>query len=613
MLPFVGVDGEGGDIPDEYGFVSHHYTMLRAGNRYVTPPEGDPSGTSVAEHCLGFLTSLERRKIYVSYFFDYDVTMMLRGLPERELRALIAGQEIYHGDFRISYRPRKELIVKRWGRRVTINDVGTFFQTRFVRALEQWNIGTVEQRELIGEGKEQRATFGHLTAETVEYNRLECELLVDLMEKFRRTCEIIGYVPARWQGPGQLAKAMFRKHGIPKTADLPEPPPGVWEIAQAAYYGGRFETSAVGPVRGPVDGWDINSAYPHACTLLPCLLHGQWRPSRDVHPNGIYSITFRHPNGQPWHGLPVRTRDGAIRFPRDGSGWYWGEEILSAVALGCTFTVHHGWRYHQECQHQPFAFNHRLYSIRKGLGKTEAGMAIKLGTNSEYGVIAQSVGNPPYANPIWAGRITSITRSRLNHAISYDPSAVFMLATDGLFCRSGALPLLSSDELGGWDRTVYPSGMHIIQPGVYFVGHKSTCEPDDDCKCAPKTRGVPQTAIIKHEEELKNAWDGTADAGMPVVLRSFNGLRLSLHRNAMHAAGQWVPVEKRISYDWSTKRRPHTLTATAEASRTAPYDGDTGLWTVPYDRLIGGNLTRDMDRLQFADTPDWAELLTEEL
>jgi hypothetical protein len=247
-----------------------------------------------------------------------------------------------------------------------------------------------------------------------------------------------------------------------------------------------------------------------------------------------------------------------------------------------------------------FDFMHRLYSVRKSIGKSEAGQALKLAMNSVYGVTAQSVGKAPYANPIYAGLITAITRAKLLDAIAHSPDAVFMVATDGLYCRAGALPLEESSALGGWELTRFPQGMHIVQPGVYFIGDKE-----------PKTRGVPYRVIVRDEAALKDAWQGDIGNGHTVQLRQFIGLRLAAARGKLDTAGQWVPVSKTVSYDWSTKRNPRILRHTDEGFRTAPYDAVEEAESTPYHKLIGGNLVRHMDRLEFIDAPDWAERLTE--
>src|SRR6185369_8348730 len=104
---------------------------------------------------------------------------------------------------------------------VVINDVGSFFQSRFVEAIEKWDVGTADQRALIAKGKEARGTFSYdEIADITEYNKMEIVLLQELMEKFRGSCETVGYVPARWQGPGLLAESMFKRHGVARSRDI---------------------------------------------------------------------------------------------------------------------------------------------------------------------------------------------------------------------------------------------------------------------------------------------------------------------------------------------------------------------------------------------------------
>lgn len=589
MLPFVGVDGEGGNVGDD-----HRYMMLRVGDRYhVTDGTEDPA------QWLRFIATQPKKHIYVAFFFDYDVTMMLRRMPEPELRHLIQTGEVQWGEFRIGYRPRKELWVRWRGNYRVVNDVGSFFQCSFVAALDKWGIGTEAERDSIKAGKEERNAFGHLQRSTIEYNALECQLLAQLMDKFRRACIAIGYTPQRWQGPGQLAKAMLRAHGIPMTQDLPEPNmAGIWEAAQSCYYGGRFEISAVGPVSGPVDGWDIGSAYPYACTLLPCLQHVTWRPSRTVTDHGMYFVTYTHKKQSMWYTLPHRRSNGSICYPRSGAGWYWGVELLAAMQAGASLTVHHGFEWEPHCDHRQFEFMHRLYSVRKALGKSEAGMAIKLAMNSVYGVTAQSVGRAPYANPIYAGLITAHTRAKLLDAIRHDPSSVYMLATDGLYCRADSLPLTSSAELGGWELTRYPDGMFIVQPGLYFAGQRHT-----------RTRGVPGDAVKKYGEELRSSWTGSINDGYDFHLRQFLGLRIAIHRGRLDLAGQWLSVTKRIGYDWSTKRSPSSHYQDDAGVRVVPYENVNERVSTPYSKIIG-NLAEE-DKLEWMDVPDWGDRIGE--
>lgn len=621
--PFVGVDGEGGDIGER-----HEYLLLRAGDRVLET--GEPL---TGLECLDFLAKLPPLQEYVSYYFDYDVTMMLRDLPEHVIRHLLDREGRVWSDrmppapvrwrgYEFDYLPHKEFRVRRqplqrgdkplW---VIINDVGTFFQCSFLKALDRWGIGTKKQLADIERGKKGRNAYKAITPETRRYNKLEIELLETLMTQFRRICQEVGYVPRVWQGPGNMASAMLNYHGLPRTEDIHAVPDRVWQYAQNAYYGGRFETTAVGPVTGPVYQYDINSAYPYACTLLPCLDHSTWHHAVTLRGLGVYKIRFFHPSTKDaLYSFPVRRKDGSIFYPRMGSGWYWYPEIQSAIANGCKVTVVDGWTVSKGCDCWPFGWVEDVYAERVRIGKSGKGMVLKLGLNSLYGKQAQSVGRAQYANPVYAGLITAITRGMLAEAYGQNINATVMLATDGIFTTE-PLNLECGKGLGQWDLDIHESGMFVVQPGLYFAGDKQ-----------PKTRGVPLAKVLEKEHEFRSAWDeslwahevpryspgGNQYTTLPypqvdISVRNFVGLRLAMARNKPETAGEWQEVTKAISFGWYKKRRPNKVTHDGRSLRTWPHAGDRGLVTVPYDRNIGGNLLRDLTKLEFDDQPEWAE------
>lgn len=255
LRPFAGVDGEGGNVNGR-----HEYLMLAMGTDvlYLGYP-------LTYKEVFPWMATRDTKLEYVSYSFNYDVTMICKDLPPEVVAQLLdrASREkedgrghhpVTFGGFMFDHLPNKEFRVRRMpsGRLhhpwTVVSDVWTFFQSSFVGALELWGIGTPEQRELIRQGKDKRADFAEMTQETLDYNRLEIELLEDLMETFRQVCISLGIVPKRWQGPGNIASAMFEKHGIPKHDEIITVPEEVWRMAQAAYYGGRFQTTAVGKV-----------------------------------------------------------------------------------------------------------------------------------------------------------------------------------------------------------------------------------------------------------------------------------------------------------------------------------------------------------------------------
>src|SRR6188472_308815 len=119
LLPFAGVDGEGGDI----GTGRQEYLLLRAGDHVLET--GQPL---TPMECLRFLADLPHDRTYVSYAFNYDVTMILRDLPvERWARILepkrgVRGtvlpvcvpyrQTPQDGDVEVNYMPSKEFKVR---------------------------------------------------------------------------------------------------------------------------------------------------------------------------------------------------------------------------------------------------------------------------------------------------------------------------------------------------------------------------------------------------------------------------------------------------------------------------------------------------------------------
>lgn len=671
--PFVGVDGEGRTLENGY----HAYFMLRAGNETIYPRNGEKRLRST--DVLQFLSNLQPDNTYVSYVFDYDVAKCLEDVPWERLHRLIHPEQRKHKDtgrrfpvdwnrFQFDWMPHKEFKVRmqknrawhhndaEWGSWITINDTGGFFQGPFIDTLEAWQIGTDEERAKIQEGKNLRGEFSEISDEYIdEYNALECKLLAELMEQFRDICQELGYVPRKWQGAGQLAEAILAKHGIPKTKELEifqgaQPDDSVASFGRYAYYGGRFETSLVGYTPIPCLQFDINNAYPYALQHVPCLLHGTWirkTGKRKLSPDELSLSfgSFRWERGSKrsfFMGFPIRLPDGSIRFPYSGKGWYWSFEARSAIHQ--SYTVFDSWVYEKKCDCRPFDFLRDIYRERKRLGKSAKGKMLKLGANSVYGKLVQSIGSPQYANPILASFITAWVRTMINDAIHSMPackdpktsvpcgSDVYMVATDAVFTAPyEATALDIGPELGQWERTEQPNGLMIVQPGVYFdpIG--------DDGDSVYKTRGMPKKKVVEHKQEFIDAYWRMVrekDVKASVVHLPFSlfiGIRQALQHKNTKLLGQWKEYKdpetgelgRRVSFEWQTKRRPEplppsvaeTLTGKSDSFlRTLPYSGMTDekeprpIQTTPYSKDIGGIIKREEMRIEFDNQPDWVNL-----
>ena len=234
LRQFWGVDGEGAGTDDKG---RQPYILLAASgpgadeHRIV---HRDGAALSVRD-CLEFLLSLPPEPILVGFAFGYDANQIIRGIGKIETLNRILhppqGQygprSTFWGDYAITWQPwqyfrvsrvdrsgRKPVVDKSTTR--TVYDVIGFFQCSFISALEKWNIGTEQERAFIAENKVKRGDFAGLTAEMIDYCKLECRSLASLMSDFREVCIATDTVPKQWSGAGWIAASLLKKHGIPK-------------------------------------------------------------------------------------------------------------------------------------------------------------------------------------------------------------------------------------------------------------------------------------------------------------------------------------------------------------------------------------------------------------
>lgn len=659
---FVGVDGEGRNTPDG----RHAYFMLRAGGGTLYPRDGEERLRT--SDCLEYLCNLPPTHTYVAFFFDYDVTKILEDLSFKKFDKLVHRQQrvrdiggwwpVDFGDYQFDWFPRKEFKVRKFlgqdddGKRtyspwIIIHDVGTFFQASFIKVITLWDVGTPYIREKIAEGKALRSDFAAIDDKYIDkYNEWECILLAELMEKFRKVCEDIGYMPKKWQGPGLIAEAAMRRHNVPKTEDIPlfqdAGKDSVASFGRYAYYGPKFETSLVGPTPAPCIQFDINSAFPAAMLELPCLLHGEWERVIGKRTLGEeeLSISFgrfaTRPHGKRFMfgGFPVRRKDGSIHFPFNGKGWYWSFEARAAIHQD--YTVYDSWVYTRHCDCRPFGYLAEIYERRLELGKSTVGIVLKLVMNSHYGKLVQSIGAPRYSNTVWASFITAWTRTRIADGIHSLPDCrnadvrvpcghdCYMIASDAIYVRTyPEYQLDVGKNLGQWDKETHPYGLFLVQPGVYFDPVR------DDQTGTYKTRGVSKSLVVEHKVSFLDGYKrilATHDVRQGDVhlpCSTFIGIRQAIARHSTKQLGKFVEFVdsetgqqgRRTSFEWVTKRQPQPINdpdTVSEGIRTIPYAGTRDnkysgrpVQTIPYSRDIGGLLKREENRLMFEDQPDW--------
>jgi len=465
-----------------------------------------------------------------------------------------------------------------------ICDAGPFWQTSLLSAVNPKNwthepLLTESEYEIIRKGKAQRAS-ATLDKAMIRYNVTENDILARAMGRLERGFATQGWNLKRshWFGPGQAAQLWLNNIHAPSAEMVREKTPlEVLLAAQASYYGGWFEIPRHGHVEGESYEYDINSAYPYIISELPCLLHGQWLPgpSQDVtydHPVQSNMLTLckitAHGSDQYLGPLPHRNKDGIISRPSNVRGWYWLHEINAAVRAGLidTFTVHQSWTYSACHCLPPLRSIADLYRQRLDVGKNTAhGKALKLVYNSAYGKFAQSIGDPKYANAVYASLITAGCRTMILDAIATHPAkskAVLMVATDGVYFRTPHPHLtISGDTLGAWDYGI-KQNLTLFMPGVYW---------DDKSRASLSTEGPQLKSRGINAQELAgqvnyldaqfwhferfNEWPS---ATIPVRF-SVISPQLALARGAWHTCGKINTFEhdgtvKELSSDPVNKR-----------------------------------------------------------
>lgn len=598
--PFVGVDGEGITTPDG----THVYTLLGDSlGRTVADPDG-----ANTRACLDFLLGLADHGIVCGFAFGYDINMMLRDVPPDVLLRLQTTGRAFWADpkwpkslrYRIAWINRKSFTVSRfYGKAkdasVTVWETWGFFQSSFSKALEDWNIGTPEERAYIAGMKDARSDFVHVDpAEVARYNALECKLLVQLLTALRETLLGAGIRLARWDGAGAVAGAMLRSNNV-KQYNQPVPDYAV-DAVMRAYFGGRIQALWLGDFAGPVHGYDLVSAYPSILVDLPTLT-GKWLRVKKYDPTIPYAVwrcewNIDHDN--PLTPFPVRFASARVCYPYAGKGWYHSSLVAVATRhFGAAIRVTDGWRFVPDSDVKPFAwirdtFDKRLQYKRAGDPRH---VVLKLGLNSLYGKTAQSVGwagkTPPNQSYMWAGMITAGTQAMMLDAATKAPDSIIGFTTDGIYSRK-PLALDTSGKLGTWEHTTLDR-YFIVQPGVAVTWQAS--------KRSLKTRGFKSTEL--DVDALIAGWHAQGTAfEMSVNVTRFQGLAYSLHVGKLDSWRHWVEQPRSLSC--------HPNHGTATVGKRINARGTVAQQWPPVMAPDADSLPYDARSLRVLDPEKWA-------
>ncbi len=482
-------------------------------------PDGIPTGKA-----LRFITETAakfgRDATHVGYGFSYDGNMILKDFNAREIETLGTGAAVlFNRRFRVKYRPHKSLYIKdiSTGHFVTLWDTLGFHQTSFIKAVEA-NLGADDPRlSNIRKGKALRSTFDEKMLPFIRrYTTDELSALVDITEKLWRAFVHIGWKLRRWDGAGAAAAALLQREGVKRllNRNLPD---DITQAALCAFAGGRIEAPRYGYHVGKIDHGDIRSAYPYAMSTMINLARCKTRrvvgPTEE--PFSLQRVTWDFQRlGDDWPLLPFKFREQhSIYFPRRGESWVWAPEVHAALKhddLRRRMKIHESIEFiPDDGNDRPFRWARHWYAERARLrNDTSAGrahVAVKLGLNSCYGKMAQTVGAridkngelvlPPFHQIEYAGYITSFTRAQLFDALAPVRDSVIMLATDGIYSTEPLKGLTWGEGLGQWEHITHDA-MLSVQSGVYWCRNPTPKHGGSRCEeCDGKVEKGPLGSV----------------------------------------------------------------------------------------------------------------------
>lgn len=630
IFEYIGIDGEG------QGRKDHKYTLLAASNIngsktwVATPKPGHDRLTT--EQCLDLILELPSRRAKIfSFSFNYDLTKILTDVDDKTLYRLFRPElrpspktmkgsrgpvpEKWNGYY-LNLQGTK-FTVRKGGRKIIIWDLFKFFQSKFVNALKDWKVGNEQLWERMSLMKDKRSEFDKESKENIlAYCLEECACMGELAKKLVEAHEKAGLKLRSFYGAGSSGAAMLTALGVKDK--VRQPIDEMRRAVASAFFGGRFENSVIGQIEGTIYNRDISSAYPYHTTFLPCLEHGRWtRTDKRSMLEGKRAALVRYTLGNSrittWGPFPFRTKEGSISFPiQSGGGWIWLAEYLAGERIFPHVEFREAWVYDSECECQPFKKVPEYYVLRLQIGKEGPGLVIKLGVNSIYGKLAQSVGNAVFNCWIWAGMVTSGCRAQVLDMLGLhkDWSNLLAVATDGIFTREkleAPLPLETntglvihgaSKPLGGWEEKTYSRGMFFARPGIYFPLNPSK----EDIKDI-RGRGVGKGVVLENWNRIVDSWNENGLEGIARIanVTRFCGAKTSINHSKQGyrraystdgkapSYGQWITRKVEMSFHPMPKREEMNSDGTLKL-RKFPKDAQS----VPYDRAMISHETLEM-------------------
>jgi len=375
-----------------------------------------------------FTQSRFRKNMLWFYNLDYDVRAILKHMPEDIVLELYNKNKCYIDEYKISYLPHKLFSITINGNSYRYYDIYQFYRNKLddnaKKYLDDKKIDFINSERLSYDKKywiEQLPII-------IDYCYHDAFLTGKLAALFyQKMWNVMTFSTKKPYSTGSIAQEYFlHKCYIPTIKGIPE---RVVELAQNSYRGGRIELLKRGYYKN-VYSYDIKSAYPSIMRNLLDYSYGQWYQTKDCNmPNaGIYVINIEWDNDyiSPFSQIYLNNTvyaNGEFQIIVNEQEI----DFLNQYHKYNSYEIIEGWEFTPYEKKYPFKkeIDFLFEQKEKSIDKMEK-LIYKLYINSIYGKTAQAIdirdktekSEVTYKtgclwNPIYASRITSLTRLQL--------------------------------------------------------------------------------------------------------------------------------------------------------------------------------------------------------
>lgn len=454
------------------------------------------------------------------YNINYDFRAIIKYLSNDKLIELYNNNEVKFNDFTISYLPSKFFRITRNNHSNTFYDISHFFAGGLDMNAEKYlhqNKMEEVNRSILGTSKQYWVENKYLI---IEYCIKDCVLTAKLADLFYSNLwNEIKFNPKNPYSAGSISQEFFINNSvfIPTVDGIPE---NILRLHQNNYRGGRIEILKKGYFK-KLDSYDLKSAYPSIMVNLLDYTNGKWIKSTeyDEKIHGIYNIKYKWLNKDV--GVFPHTVDNLTIYPNIINDYAYTtvneQEIifLENHLNDCQYEILDGFQFIPYVEKYPYRDCILNLFEQKEIAEAENDqnkrLIYKLFINSIYGKTAEAIFNKNTGkfetgrlyNPVYANRITSLTRLKLLEASYSVASSVVGFSTDSILTEKPISNRFIKNELGHFTHEYTAYDSVILMAGIRYIQVKD--EKKNEIEIKQKLRGFTDDIKKMNLKELLEA------------------------------------------------------------------------------------------------------------